>query len=34
MQRASEHVELMYSQYEGLMDAIADLEETMQQVGV
>lgn len=29
MQRASEHVELLHSQYQGLVDAIADLEETL-----
>lgn len=32
MPRASEHVALLHSQYEGLMDAIYDLEESLQKV--
>ena len=32
MKRAKEHVELLYSQYEGLMESIADLEEELEQV--
>ncbi len=32
MKRAKEHVELLYSQYEGLMESIADLEEEIEQV--
>lgn len=32
MTRANEHVNLLYSQYEGLVDAIADLEEALEAV--
>lgn len=32
MARAREHVELLYSQYEGLTESIADLEEELAKV--